>query len=86
MMVKVLPKSKQTCVCTFVPSAGKCLPLKIQKTSLLYQLIPSLQFLVNYYWQWIWINFITNYEVKRQSQYFEERVRILAVKLRANFF
>ena len=40
MMVKVLPKSKQTCVCTFVPSAGKCLPLKIQKTSLLYQLIP----------------------------------------------
>ena len=30
-MVRVVPKSKQECVCNFLPSSGTCLPLKIQK-------------------------------------------------------
>jgi len=52
---KNLPNNGKSCikrrVCILLPSAGKFLPLNIQKTSLLYQLIPILQFLVNYYWQ-----------------------------------
>ena len=52
MMVRVVSKSKQIRVCKYLPSGGKSLPLKIQKTSLLYQLILSLEFLVNQYWQW----------------------------------
>ena len=48
-MAKIRTKPKHESICTFLPTGGKYLPANPPKTSLFYQLIPNLQFLVNEY-------------------------------------
>ena len=48
-MAKIRTKSKYESVCKYVPTGGKYLPANTPKTSLFYQLIPNLNFLVNEY-------------------------------------